>query len=186
MRKAIWGLPQAGTSGILANKLLCKRLAPRGYYKCKNTLGLWKHMMRPITFSLVVNDFGAKYENQEDVDHLIAAIKTKYTLTKDWTGDLYSGIKLNWDYDKRTLDILMPGYIIKQLQQYKHASTTQPHHCPFYPQPKQQGSAAQCPIKPNTSPPPSQRMTSNKSNASLAAFSITPEQSTSPSSWPSA
>jgi hypothetical protein len=29
----------------------------------------------------------------------------------------------------------------------------QPQHCLFYPQPKQYGSAAQCPIKPDTSPP---------------------------------
>ncbi len=32
MQWAIWKLPQAG---ILANKLLRKRLAPHGYYKCK-------------------------------------------------------------------------------------------------------------------------------------------------------
>ncbi len=32
MRRAMWGLPQAG---ILANKLLKKRLAPHGYFKCK-------------------------------------------------------------------------------------------------------------------------------------------------------
>ena len=31
MRHAVWGLPQAG---ILANKLLCKRLPHKGYYEC--------------------------------------------------------------------------------------------------------------------------------------------------------
>jgi hypothetical protein len=40
MRRAVWGLPQAG---ILANKLLRKRLLPHGYYECNNTPGLWKH-----------------------------------------------------------------------------------------------------------------------------------------------
>ena len=40
MERAVWGLPQAG---ILANKLLRKRLAPHGYYECINTPGLWKH-----------------------------------------------------------------------------------------------------------------------------------------------
>jgi hypothetical protein len=79
MSKAVWGLPQAG---ILANKLLHKLLALHGYYKCKNTPGLWIHTTCPITFTLIVNDFGATYERQEDVDHLIAAIKTKYTLTQ--------------------------------------------------------------------------------------------------------
>jgi hypothetical protein len=38
MRRAVWGLPQAG---ILANKLLRKRLLPHGYYECKHTPGLW-------------------------------------------------------------------------------------------------------------------------------------------------
>ena len=37
MRRAVWGLPQAG---ILANKLLRKRLLPHGYYECKHTPGL--------------------------------------------------------------------------------------------------------------------------------------------------
>jgi hypothetical protein len=40
IRKAVWGLPQAG---ILAKKLLQKRLAPHGYYECIDTPGLWKH-----------------------------------------------------------------------------------------------------------------------------------------------
>ena len=72
MRKAVWGLPQAG---ILANKLLRKRLAPHGYFECSHTPGLWKHSTRPISFTLVVDDFGIKYKRQEDIDHLIAALK---------------------------------------------------------------------------------------------------------------
>jgi hypothetical protein len=150
MRKAVWGLPQAG---ILANKLLQKRLAPLGYYKCKNTPGLWKHTLQPISFTLIVDNFGVKYECKKDIDHLIKALKTKYTLTEDWMNNLYCGIKLNWNYGKRTLNILMPGYIVKQLQRYKHASPTCPQHCTLYPQPKQYGSNAQQQIKLDTSPP---------------------------------
>ncbi len=94
MCKVVWGRPQAG---IFANKLLWKRLAPHSYYECKNTPGLWKHMLQPISFTLVVDNFGVKYERKEDIDHLIAVIKTKYKLTEDWPGDLYCGIKSNWD-----------------------------------------------------------------------------------------
>jgi hypothetical protein len=148
--KAIWGLPQAG---ILANKLLQKHLAPHGYYECKNTQGLWKHTSQPISFTLIVDNFGVKYERKEVIDHLIKALKTKYSLIKDWTGNLYYGIKLNWDYKKCTLNISMPGYIVKQLQRYKHASPTCPQHCPPYPQPKQYASTAQQLISPDTSPP---------------------------------
>jgi hypothetical protein len=39
--KGKYGLLQAG---ILANKLLKKRLAIRGYYQCQHMPGLWRHM----------------------------------------------------------------------------------------------------------------------------------------------
>jgi hypothetical protein len=80
MRRAVWGLPQAG---ILANKLLRKRLRPHGYYKCANTPGLWKHVTRPISFTLVVDDFGVKYVGKEHATHLINCIKEKYGVTVD-------------------------------------------------------------------------------------------------------
>jgi hypothetical protein len=110
--RTVWGLPQAG---ILANKLLRKRLAPHGYYKCVNTPGLWHHQTQPITFSLVDDDFGIKYMGKEHVDHIITCLKEKYKLTEDWSGDLYCGIKLDWDYNKHMLLISMPGYIKRQL-----------------------------------------------------------------------
>jgi hypothetical protein len=71
MRRAVWGLPQAG---ILANKKLRRKLAPFGYFET-NTPGLWKHESRPITFTLVVDDFGVKYVSKDDVDHLVSSIK---------------------------------------------------------------------------------------------------------------
>ena len=66
MRHAVWGLPQAG---ILANKLLQQRLLLHGYYECKHTPGLWQHLTRPISFTLVVNDFGVKYVGREHGAH---------------------------------------------------------------------------------------------------------------------
>ncbi len=141
MRHAVWGLPQAG---ILTNKCLRRKLAPFGYYKCVNTPGLWYHESRPITFTLMVDDFGIKYMSQDEIDHLIASIKATYTLTKDWTGDLYRGIKLDWDYKNRTVNISMPGYMKKKLQEYEHARTSKPHYCPY--SPEQYGSKAQSPL----------------------------------------
>jgi hypothetical protein len=113
MCRAIWGLPQAG---ILVNKLLGKRLFPHGYYGCVNTPSLWKHSTHPITFTLVVDNFGVKYVGKEHADHLIQSIKKDYELTKDWMGPLYCGIQLVWDYNAQTLDISMLGYIINVLQ----------------------------------------------------------------------
>ena len=149
MRRAVWGLPQAG---ILANKLLRKRLLPHGYYECKHTPGLWRHLTRPISFTLVVDDFGVKYMGREHVEHLIKCIKEKYELTEDWAGDLYCGITLRWDYSARTVDISMPGYIKKLLQKYKHKMPIKPQHCPYTPAPKQYGAKAQAPLPVDISP----------------------------------
>ena len=85
MRRAVWGLPQAG---IRANKRLRRKLPPFGYSESVNTPGLWTHKSRPISFTLVVDDFGVKYVAQDDIDHLIASIKSTYSLTEDWTGNL--------------------------------------------------------------------------------------------------
>ena len=55
--KGIQGLHQAG---ILANKLLHRRLAPHGYFVLPHTPGLWRHVSWPIQFKLVVDDFGVE------------------------------------------------------------------------------------------------------------------------------
>ncbi len=68
----------------------------------------------------MVDDFGVKYKNKDDVYHLVASIKTTYTLTEDWSGDLYCGIPLTWDHVNRTVDTSMPGFIKIKLQEYKH------------------------------------------------------------------
>jgi hypothetical protein len=145
MRRAVWGLPQAG---ILANKRLRRKLAPFGYYECVNTPGLWYHVSRPISFTLVVDDFGVKFVGKEHADHLIASIKSTYKkLTEDWTGSLYCGISLDWDYVGRTVDISMPGYIKKKLQEYQHTLARRVQNCPYSPDPKQFGVDAQAPIE---------------------------------------
>jgi hypothetical protein len=149
MRRAVWGLPQAG---ILAKKLLHKQLLPHVYYKCNNTLGLWKHWTRPIAFTLVVDTIGVKYLGKEHADHLIQCVKEMYKLTEDRTCDLYCSIKLAWDYKARALDILMPGYLKKLLQKYKNQVPPKPQHCPYSPFPKQYGAKAQASIPINSSP----------------------------------
>ena len=57
IRHGCYGLPQAG---ILANKLLKKRLAKHGYFELPHTPGLFKHISRPVQFTLVVDDCGGK------------------------------------------------------------------------------------------------------------------------------
>ena len=74
--------------------------------------------------------FGVKYVGKEHAEHLINCLKEEaYKLTEDWTGNIYCGISLRWDYKAQRLDISMPGYIKKQLLKYEHIMQ-RIQHCP--------------------------------------------------------
>ena len=64
----MYGLPQAGK---IKNYKLKLHLAKFGYEPAPITPGLLRHQTRPFQFSLVVDDFGIKYDRQEDITHLI-------------------------------------------------------------------------------------------------------------------
>ena len=91
----MYGLPQ---SGLLANKLLERRLNKQGYRQSKLVPGLWKHDTQPMQFTLVVDDFGVKYTNKDDVQHLQQVLEEHNKITMDWDGRRYIGITLDWDY----------------------------------------------------------------------------------------
>ncbi|KAL7476413.1 hypothetical protein ACHAW6_002279 [Cyclotella cf. meneghiniana] len=110
IEKGMYGLPQAG---LLANKLLASRLDTHGYYQCQFTPGLWHHKWRPVTFSLVVDNFVIKTVGITHAKHLKEVLQKYYTVSVDWTGDIFCGISLNWDYRGKTIDLSMPGYIKK-------------------------------------------------------------------------
>ena len=79
-----------------------------------HTPGLWRHIHRPIQFSLIVDDFGVKYVGKEHIDYLLTSLRTHYSkVTVDWSGSLYAGITLEWNYKERWLDTCMPNYISK-------------------------------------------------------------------------
>ena len=80
----------------------------------------------PIAFTLVVDDFGVKYANKKNADHLVTTLKVKYKISEDWTGSLYCGIDIRWNYTNRTLDLGTPEYIKTQLQLYKHKNYPPP------------------------------------------------------------
>ena len=115
IKKAIYGLPQ---SGALAHKMLAKILNKEGYYQAKHTKGLWLHKLKKISFTLIVDDFGCKFINREDVEDLVKLLEGTYPCKCDWTGNRYIGIHLDWDYKKRELKTSMPGYVKKALIQF--------------------------------------------------------------------
>jgi hypothetical protein len=125
--KGIYGLKQAGK---LANDLLTKRLETQGYYQCATTPGLWRHKWRPITFVLIVDDFGIKYVGRQHAEHLLLALQQNYTVTTDWEGTKFAGIDLQWDYTKRTCRLTMNNYIEELLIKYDHPKPKKPQHSP--------------------------------------------------------
>ena len=137
----MYGLPQVG---ILANKLIKKKLKPHGYYEVDHTPGLYKHIWRPIAFTLVVDDFGVKYVGKEHAEHLFGVLKNEYTkIEVDWTGSLYCGITLKWNYAERYVDCKMPGYVKKRLVKFGHEPPQRPQHCPYTPNPIKYGRKSQ-------------------------------------------
>jgi hypothetical protein len=121
----MYGLKQAG---LLANQLLQTRLAPFGFYPDRHTPGLWLHKTRPISFTLVFDDFAVKYVGKQHAEHLRNALLRTYELTTDWTATVYSGMTLKWDYDTRTCDISMPGYVSNVLSKFQHDFPRHPQH----------------------------------------------------------
>ena len=126
--KGIYGLPQAGK---LANEQLIRHLAPYGYAPCPITPGLWKHATRNIAFLLVVDDFGIKYTDKRDAEHLLAALQDAYKISVDWDGERYCGLIMKWNYTKRHCDISMPGYIERALTRFDHPKPKKPQDNPF-------------------------------------------------------
>ena len=125
IKKGMYGLPQAG---MLANKLLKRRLAKHGYYEVRHTPGYWRHAWCPIDFTLVVDDFGVGYDGNEHALHLLQTLRLYYeAVSVDWTGTLYCGITLKWDYLKFTCELSMPGYVEQALQKFNYAVTGIPN-----------------------------------------------------------
>jgi hypothetical protein len=115
---------------LLANQLLQKRLKPFGYYPTRHTPGLWLHNTKPTAFSLVVDDFAVKDVTTADAHHLRNALLRHYEITMDWDGTVYFGITLDWEYNKRTCDISMPGYIFNVLNKFQDDTPKTPQHTP--------------------------------------------------------
>ena len=113
---------------------------------------MWYHETRPISFTLVVHNFGVKYVGKDHADHLIGCLKQTYKLLEDWTGSLYCGITIEWNYDNGNVDISMLGYIKKKLQEYRHIVSGHIQACPYSPEPITYGAKAQAPLAPDTSP----------------------------------
>ena len=91
----MYDLPQAG---IIANDQLQTHLRKYGYHHSTTNNGLWTHDTRDTVFTLVVDDFRVRYTSDNNIQHLISALRDLYKITVDWEGRHYIGITLKWEY----------------------------------------------------------------------------------------
>jgi hypothetical protein len=127
VRRGMYRLPQAR---IIAQELLTTRLHQAGYRQSKVTPGYWRHEWCPISFTLVINDFGVKYINKTDVDHLTSVLSQDYKIDTVWDGTGYLGLTLDWDYKLRKVHLSMLGYIEKALIRFGHTPPDKPQNQP--------------------------------------------------------
>jgi hypothetical protein len=99
---------------------LAKRLKEHSYTQSKTTPGLWTHEWRPITFSLVVDNFGVKYIGEENAQHLVQMVQKYYTCLFEQEGERYCGLTIKWDFVGKKVHLLMPSYVEKTLKHLQH------------------------------------------------------------------
>jgi hypothetical protein len=90
--RGMYVLPQ---SGSLGHDLLKQHLNPEGYFQSEIVTGLWKHRSKNDQFILVADNFGIKFMQQQDFDHLINTLKKHYNVSLDMAGGEY--VKINMD-----------------------------------------------------------------------------------------
>ena len=127
IRKGMPGLKQAGT---IANARLAQHLNKHGYVQSKYIPSLWKHKSLPISFTLVVDDFGIKYIGKKSINHLLDTLRKLYTVSVDWKGQKYLGLDIDWDYNNGHVTISMPDYIKRALIRFQHQAPPKPVHSP--------------------------------------------------------
>jgi hypothetical protein len=125
---AMYGLPQAGSLG---QDQLEQRLNQEGYYQSQIVPGLWKHKTKPIQFVLVVDDFGIKYINKDDLDHLIRTLEKYYEVAVDLDGKEFVKIELDWDYENKRVHLSMAPSLQKALRQFDNIVPTKRHDSPY-------------------------------------------------------
>ena len=67
----VWVAPDR----LVGPRSMEERLNKEGYFQSQIVPGLWSHKVRPIKFTVIVDDFGIKYMNERDLDHLINSLQ---------------------------------------------------------------------------------------------------------------
>ena len=79
---------------------------------------------------LCVDGFGIKYFFPRDADHLIMSLQSAYAITINKKGTNFCGLKLDWNHTKEYVDISMPKYAHKALENPNHIPPSTPQNAP--------------------------------------------------------
>jgi hypothetical protein len=95
----MYGLPQAGK---IANGELVPHLTSHGYQPPMqtHTPPLLSRDLPHSFFPWRLQLWSPVYVGCELAKHLASIMAAKYKMTTNWTGNLYCGITLKWDYSK--------------------------------------------------------------------------------------
>ena len=107
-----------------------KRLEIDGYYPIPLTNCLFAHRRLPTKFALCVDNFGIKYNSEQYLQHLVTTFKKYYNIFINKEGRNYCGLTFDWHYKEGFVDISMPGYVPKALDQFNHPSPIWPQYAP--------------------------------------------------------
>ena len=126
-------------------------------YLIEPSKGMGNSVWTNLTAELILAHIRANFfELPTKFNSLPILVASDQLTKKDWTGNLYCRIVLDWDYTNRTVGISMPGYIKKKLQEYNQVKSKILQTRPYTPAPKRFGSEAQRPL-PDDTPPISTR-----------------------------
>jgi hypothetical protein len=75
-----------------------------------------------------------------------------YTVETNWTGGLYWGIHLKWNYEQRFVDLSMPKYVSNKRHKFSHGNPVWQQHSPYPAAERQYGKSTQDSAPPDATP----------------------------------
>ncbi len=77
-----------------------------------------------------MDNFGVKYTNLDNANHLLSTLKKCYRISVDWEGEHYLGLTIKWDYANRQhINIsMLPDYVSNALTKFQNLFAPGMHH----------------------------------------------------------
>jgi hypothetical protein len=151
IQKTMYGLAM---SGKLCKLDLVALLKSFGFHETA-TPCLFRHETRNITFCLVVDDFGIKYDRQEDLDYLVSCLSSKYHVKVHPVGTKYLGFTIDYNRAARPVTMSYPRYIPDLLARLRPDGIKHCHSPALYTPPSYGRTGPQPSTQPPVSPPAS-------------------------------